>query len=80
MLFQASAVKFREPAEEVWPDVSLGQLELLVVFDLHQIQAKWVGRNATSASSPALQHLLAHSTGRSPAPIVIKTPAMLRTI
>lgn len=80
MLFRASAVKFREAGEEMWPDVSLGQLELIAVLDLHQIKPERMRRHPARTTNPALQHLLAHSTGRSPAPMVISTPAILRTM
>ncbi len=76
MLFQASAGKLRESGQEVWPDITFGQLELVTVLHLHQIQTERVGRHPASAANTSR----AHSTGRSPAPMVISTPAMLRTM
>src|SRR3546814_12069681 len=58
MLRRASAVEFREAREEMWPDVTLRQLELIVVFDLHPVQAKRVRRHATGTTDAAFEHFL----------------------
>ncbi len=57
MLFQASAGKLRESGQEVWPDITFGQLELVTVLHLHQIQTERVGRHPASAANAALQYL-----------------------
>src|ERR1700712_3050751 len=57
MLFLTSAAKFREACEKVRSHVTLRQRELVTVFDLHQIQTKWMRGHAASAAHTTLEHL-----------------------
>lgn len=66
--------------KEMWPDETLGQFELVMVFHLHQVQPERVRGHPAGTTHAAFEHFLAHSGGRSPAPMVISTPAMLRTM
>ena len=58
MLIRASAVQFGKTGQEMWTDVTLRQLELIVIFNLHQIQAIGMRCYATGTTDPALQHFL----------------------
>lgn len=64
----------------MWPDKTLGQREFVVVLDLHQIQAVRMRRDTAGPALAAFRTSFIHSTGRSPAPMVISTPAILRTM
>ena len=62
MRSRASAVKFRETGQEVWANVTFGQLELITVLDLHQIQAERMRRHATGPPNPVVPSLRKYAT------------------
>jgi len=58
MLTRASAVEFVKTGQEMRTDVPVRQLKLIVVLDLHQVQAVRVRRDPAQATLTAFQHLL----------------------
>lgn len=56
--FAGVSRQVREAGEEMRPDVTLWQRELIPVLDLHQVQPERMRRDPASATNPALQHFL----------------------
>ncbi len=57
MLLRASAVKFGETGQEMWPDITLRLGKLIAVLDLDQIKPEWMSSDTARATYPAFQNL-----------------------